>query len=1193
VSRAAEAAHYRFADFELDPARSELRRGGEPVELLPTPLRLLQYLVEHRDRAVPKNELLDAIWPDAVVSETALTSALKHLRRALGDDGARQEFVRTQRRLGIRFVAEVEEGVVREIATSRDSTPGPDNRQRRLAAILSTDVVGYSRRLAEDEARTVSALEAARARVREAVAAEGGRVVDAVGDNVLAELPSAVAAVRAGLAIQGLGTPEVADEAEPWLQFRIGVHMGEVLADGERIYGDAVNVAARLEPLAPTGGLCVSAAIAEALAGKLPLELEDLGEQTLKNIAHGVRAYRHPVGAPLPDIRSGTAPGITRDSYVGRAEVLASLDAALEDALSGRGAVALLSGEPGIGKTRTVEELAARAEARGAEVVWGRCFEGEGAPPLWPWMQVLGGLARTRDEARLRAELGEGAIHVAAVVSDVRERLPGLATLPKLEGSEQQFLFFESVGRFLARAGERTAIVVVLEDLHVADDSSLRMLRVVAGELQGSHVLLVGTLRDAPLATRPLLAETVTEQTRLPHGRPLTQLEGLEEQEVVKLAAGFAQGELEKEDLERLVARAEGNPLFVRELVQLLGSSARRGERIPQSIQATVQELAGGLSEATRGLLEMAAVGGRESALGVLQRALELPEEVVLDALEEAEAAGLAYENESGERLRFSHALVQEALYEALPRRDRLRFHLRFARALEAAEADRLEGVAAALSHHFGAAGEKGADEAIEYARQAGDHARTQLAFAEAARHYELAADRLRARGLGETRRAGEALVAHAEVLELIGDQRARAERRRALDIAHSLEDPELILAAVGNYVDPLNPQYADDLETALVLFGDQRSAGRAIALAQSCYTVSFPGSLEQQLERSALALGIAREIEDPDALRKALRARDFSLAPTARFEEGEQLLRELLDVELARGDLRDEFFCRVGLAGLALTAAEFDRELARCREIAAYVKGNNGEFELATFDVYRTLVEGPLDEVERLNARALELGVRWQPMQAIARAGFPMVLLQCLRGQWVLLEGTARATAGQLPNVRTPDLLLVRALLEQGREAEARGAYSALGPIGDLPRNLSYAISLAFLAELIESLQDTAGARELLPVLEPWRGRPLGTFHPTVRVGCASRHLGLLELTLGNLDDAERSLLDAIDVEERLRAPTWEALAHFDLSRVLDARDGPGDRKAADTERASARALAERIGMTALLAKLDAAVES
>jgi TolB-like protein/class 3 adenylate cyclase/Flp pilus assembly protein TadD len=164
---------------------------------------------------------------------------------------------------------------------------------RRLAAILSADVVGYSRLMAEDEAATVRALTAYREQIATLVREHRGRVVDAPGDNVLAEFPSALDAVHAAVEIQRVIQARNADlPAERRMEFRIGVHMGDVVVEGERIYGDGVNIAARLEGLAEPGGICISGTVQEQVANKLELQFEDLGEQTVKNIPKPVRVYQ-------------------------------------------------------------------------------------------------------------------------------------------------------------------------------------------------------------------------------------------------------------------------------------------------------------------------------------------------------------------------------------------------------------------------------------------------------------------------------------------------------------------------------------------------------------------------------------------------------------------------------------------------------------------------------------------------------------------------------------------------------------------------------------------------------------------------------------------------------------------------------------------------------------------------------------
>jgi adenylate cyclase len=170
--------------------------------------------------------------------------------------------------------------------------------QRRLAAILSADVAGYSRLMGDDELATVRTLSAYRELISGLVAAHHGRIVDMPGDNVLAEFGSAVDAVEAARAVQArLGERNAALPDERRMNFRIGVNLGDLVVDGERIYGDGVNIAARVEALAPPGGICVSAKVHEEVRGKLELAFDDLGEHDLHNIAGRVRVFRIAGGA--------------------------------------------------------------------------------------------------------------------------------------------------------------------------------------------------------------------------------------------------------------------------------------------------------------------------------------------------------------------------------------------------------------------------------------------------------------------------------------------------------------------------------------------------------------------------------------------------------------------------------------------------------------------------------------------------------------------------------------------------------------------------------------------------------------------------------------------------------------------------------------------------------------------------------
>ena len=193
--------------------------------------------------------------------------------------------------------------------------------------------------------------------------------------------------------------------------------------------------------------------------------------------------------------------------FVGRQREMGDLKAALEDALSGRGRLVTLAGEPGIGKTRTAQELATYAVLRQAQVLWGRCYEGQGVPPYWPWVQTIRSYVRKHDPEQLRSEMGAGAADIAEIVPDVKEQLPDLEPAPALDPEAARFRLFDSITSFLKGASTSKPLVLVLDDLHWADESSLLLLQFLARELTGSRLLVIGTYRDVELSRRHPLAE--------------------------------------------------------------------------------------------------------------------------------------------------------------------------------------------------------------------------------------------------------------------------------------------------------------------------------------------------------------------------------------------------------------------------------------------------------------------------------------------------------------------------------------------------------------------------------------------------------------------------------------------------------------------------------------------------------------
>ncbi len=224
---------------------------------------------------------------------------------------------------------------------------------------------------------------------------------------------------------------------------------------------------------------------------------------------------------------------------MGRQREMGELKACLEDALSGKGRLVTLVGEPGIGKTRMAQELASTAEELGGQVLWGRCHEGQGRPPYWPWIQLIRSYVRNCDTERLAAELGSGAAIIAEVVPEIGEKISNLPPLPDLEPEQARFRLFDSVTAFLKRAANARPSVLILEDLQWADTPSLLMLEFLSAELLDTPLLLLGTYRDVELPRNNPLSHTLGELARQQYFREFL-LQGLSREDVTRFMTGAA-----------------------------------------------------------------------------------------------------------------------------------------------------------------------------------------------------------------------------------------------------------------------------------------------------------------------------------------------------------------------------------------------------------------------------------------------------------------------------------------------------------------------------------------------------------------------------------------------------------------------------------------------------------------------------
>mgnify|MGYP003722460675 FL=1 len=332
---------------------------------------------------------------------------------------------------------------------------------------------------------------------------------------------------------------------------------------------------------------------------------------------------------------------------------MGELRAALKESFAGHGRIVMLMGEPGIGKTRTAEELASHAETQGAQVLWGRCYEEDGAPSYWPWVQAIRSYVEPRNSDQLRVDLGPNAADFAEIVPEIRRKLTDLETPPDLPPEQARFRLFESITSFLKTLARSKPIMLVLDDLHWADEPSLLLLQFLAQQLADSHILVVGCYRDVELSRQHPLSETLARISREAdyQRHALRRMDQDDTALFIDAAPGTS---VSRAVVKAIYSRTEGNPFFTTKVVQLLSDrgaladGAARGPegiRIPEGVREVIGQRFNRLSDDCNLVMSTSAVIGREFTVDLLGRLIEdLTEDRLLEVLEESLSAHLIEE---------------------------------------------------------------------------------------------------------------------------------------------------------------------------------------------------------------------------------------------------------------------------------------------------------------------------------------------------------------------------------------------------------------------------------------------------------------------------------------------------------------------------------------------------------------------
>ena len=1037
------------------------------------------------------------------------------------------------------------------LRASAGEEPREVERRRATATILVAELAGWAR-VGEADADGVRA--AHDRRLRDVLAAHGASAVKAVGDALVAAFASAGAAIACAVEMQRAVDREARRGAVP-LELRVGVAAGDVAWAGEDYSGTPVIEAQRLCAAASAGSILVADAVRLLAGWGAEAELEDAGELELGDLMHAVRAWsvgwaaRRAVTVPFPsslEFEGGTA-------FAGREEELAELHAAWAGAVSGRRRGVLVSGEPGIGKTRLAAEIAGHARAREGVVLYGRCDDGLSAAAQ-PFAQALGTYVAACPVDELRVELGALASDLVQLLPELAARLPGGVAEPAAAEPEiQRLRTLEAATALLEAAGEAAPVLLVLDDLHWADDLSLLLLRHLLRADAAARMLVLATYRDTEPGRSPLLADVVTGLARRPDVARL-ELGPLRERDIAAILANAGRQPSQAGPVRRATA---GNPFFVGETVRALDHGDDPGAALTPRVRDVVRLRLARLPERTADALAIAAVAGTEFDADVLAGAIGVELDQALDALEAAESARLVRPAGTPDRFTFAHALVRESIVDELPGARRARLHARIARALERVAARRAVPTGDLAAHFHAAGALVDAAQAVRYSRRAGDEAAARLAFDVAAAQYERA---VRAHQRLPDAPESERLdleLARGRALSLAGDNRAHTVLRGVAAAANAAGDGGRMAEALLT----IRLEYADFVEEDAEMVTLLRRALALLPPGDSAIRASLEGSLANEAfsslpdrERRAMvarALAMARRVRDPAALASVLTSHSWIVAGpesvTERLAVADELVTVGRDARLPYAECngqRARFHALVELGDIEAADAALAAAHAAVRTIWSH-------WTVGFMDAARALVAGRLNDAEAAAARLREAARETGAPPALAESAF-VRLVSCIR----LIQGRlrehepARSTMAQDVTNLPPTFYVVRAHAARERDDReaAREAFERALALGllEMPRGPTWTHTLTWAAAICAWLDDRSTATRLLELLTPFAGVMTWTYGPV------GRGVGLLELALGRRDEAERRLREAIALCERMDARAFLAMARLDLGALL-----------------------------------------
>jgi DNA-binding SARP family transcriptional activator len=836
-----------------------------------------------------------------------------------------------------------------------------------------------------------------------------------------------------------------------------------------------------------------------------------------------------------------------------------------KECVGGDRRLVLLSGEAGIGKTRLASEIARRVHDEGGAVLFGRCDEGLGIP-FQPFVEALEQIVQLRPDRQL---LGRRGGDLVRLVPDVSRRVPGLDPASQAEPDTELYILFDAVAAWLGAMSQKAPVMMVLDDLHWAERSTLLLLRHIARSIEPMRVLIVATYRDTDLGTGHPLADVVAELRREPACERV-ELAGLDLAAVGELLENTGHGaeEQSRQFAEWICTQTSGNPFFLQEIMRGIGEFDGAAERggvltseavaalgVPQGVREMIALRLRKLGPAANQVLSLASAMGAVIDFDILVAASSRNEDVVLDALDEATTSLILRETSSGD-YEFTHALVRSTLYEDLGSARRRSSHRHIAEALIA----RPNPDVAAIAFHLGRAGDQD-ERVVDYASSGGDLALDHLAFDQAVTLFTQALGAAEAAGAG-ARRVCELNIRLGTAQRLAALPAYRETLLRAAAAAEQLGEGELLaraalannrgLESVAGAIDEERVRY---LEAALDKVGSADSATRSRLLAVLALELMWTPRDERRLMAADESVAVARRLDDPGTLLQVLIAAHVACSVPDRVPALAAEFPSLLDLAEGSGDVQQlAFACGIGSSHFTELGdvVEADRLIALIDLHAKELDTPFWHWMVAVHRACRVSVSGTGDELEAAALDAMQLGqVAAQP-DLFTWFGPVLFFARWAQGRLPEIVGLASQAADDLPALAGWRAAAALCLAATGDRDQASAIVDDLMAEGEgcFSNNIAWLLSHSILAEAIITTGTIEQAAAEYAVLEPYAGRIpciVVVTRPGVNLWLAS-----LAARAGWPDRAEQHFAAAHEQHLRLAAPVWVARTRLDWGRFL-----------------------------------------